>query len=50
VGYNPDIPVKTLVILTIKREDIEVEIKKAREEQEKFLKDVDILLAKIIKL
>ena len=50
VGYNPNIPIHTLHIIEVKRKEIEVEIKEAREEQEKFLKEVDILLAKIIKL
>ena len=50
VGYNPNIPTHPLHIIEVKRKDIEVEIKEAREEQEKFLKEVDILLAKIIKL
>ena len=50
VGYNPNIPIHPLHIIEVKRKEIEVEIKEAREEQEKFLKEVDILLAKIIKL
>lgn len=50
VGYNPDIPVHPMHIIEVKREDIEGKIIKGREEQEKFLEEVNAILKDIIKL
>lgn len=50
VGYNPDIPAKTLHIIQVTRESVEKEILKGKEEQKKFLQEVDELLKGIIKL
>ena len=50
VGYNPDIPAHPLHIIEVSGEDIEKEIRDAREEQGKFLKEVDTALSTIVKL
>jgi len=50
VGYNPNIPVHPLHIIEILREDIEADIKRAREAQKVFLQEVDAILSTIIKL
>lgn len=50
VGYNPDIPIHSLHIIEIKKEEIEEDITKARVSQEQFLKEVEEQLSKIIKL
>ncbi len=48
VAYNPDIPTHSLHIIEVERN--EKEVKKAREAQEVFLKEVDNKLNEIIKL
>ncbi len=50
VGYNPDIPVHPMHIIEVKREDIKLDIEKARTSQEQFLEEVDNILKEIIKL
>lgn len=50
VGYNPDIPVCSLLIIEVNRKDIEDKIEFAKLEQIKFLAEVDLILKKIIKL
>ena len=48
VGYNPDIPIKTLIILEVNRETIEEDIKNAKVAQEIFLGEVEKLLQDLI--
>lgn len=48
VGYNPQIPVHPLHIIEVERD--EVKIKQAREAQEIFLKEIEVILSNIIKL
>lgn len=50
VGYNPDIPVHSLHIIEVKREEIKLEIENARKSQEAFLQEIDSILSTIIKL
>lgn len=50
VGYNPDITVHPLHIIVVKREEVEGDIAFALTNQEKFLKEVDEVLEKIITL
>lgn len=50
VGYNPDIPVRPLHIVEVKRSDKEKEIEKARKAQEEFIEEVNEKLKEIIKL
>lgn len=50
VGYNPDIPTHPLHIIEKNRKEIEEEIVIARSEQEKFLKEVEEILSKIVEL
>ena len=47
-GYNPDIPVHPLHIITVERD--EVKIKMAKKAQEVFLQEVDSVLKTLIKL
>lgn len=48
VGYNPDIPVHTLHIIEVKREEIEEKIKSAKVAQEVFLGEVENILKDLI--
>jgi len=50
VGYNPDIPTHHTHIIEVARKDIEADIKKAKDEQEQFLSEVNNILRDIIKL
>lgn len=50
VGYNPDITVHPLHIITVNKKDIEEDIKIALEKQNLFLSEVDSMLEKIITL
>lgn len=50
VGYNPDIPVHPLHVIEVFRDQVEEDITAAKEEQCKFLKEVDKILETIIKL
>jgi putative phage-type endonuclease len=50
VGYNPDIPLHPLHIIEVTREAVTEDIKKAEEEQERFLSEVESELSKIITL
>ena len=50
VGYNPDIPTHSLHIIEITRKEAELDIKNAKNSQEAFLKEVEGILSKIIKL
>jgi putative phage-type endonuclease len=48
VGYNPNIPVHSLHVVTVERVDILSFIVKSREEQEKFINEVNAMLSTII--
>lgn len=50
VGYNPDIPIHPIHIIEVSRDEVESEIKEARENQEKFLSEVENILKDIIEL
>lgn len=50
VGYNPDIPTHPLHIIEITKKEIEKEMEEGKLEQEKFLKEVEVELSKIIKI
>lgn len=50
VGYNPDIPIHPMHIIEVKREDIKLDIEKARKSQEAFLLEIESILSTIIKL
>ena len=50
VAHNPDIPMHPLHIIEVHRKDIEADIVKAREAQEKFIAEVNEALSKIIEL
>jgi putative phage-type endonuclease len=50
VGYNPDIPIHSLHIIEVNREEIEEKIKVAKTSQEEFLKEVENILSTIIKI
>ncbi len=50
VGYNPDIPVHSLHIIEVKREEIALDIENARKSQEAFLQEVDSILSTLIEL
>ena len=50
VGYNPDIPTHSIHIIEVKRDEIMNDINEARAAQEVFLKEVEEILSKIIKL
>lgn len=50
IGYNPDIEVHPLHIITIEREEIDEKVKEAKIAQKEFLAEVNEELAKIIKL
>lgn len=48
VGYNPDIPVHPFHLITVLREDVQVDIDRARVSQEEFIKEVNEKLATLI--
>lgn len=50
VGYNPDIPLKKMHIIEVKREDIAPDIATARIAQEACLQEVNSFLNSVIKL
>lgn len=50
VGYHPDIPAHPLHIIEVSRDQMLEKMGKAREAQETFLKEVDVILENIIKL
>ena len=50
VGYNPDIPIHSLHIIEVSREEVEEKIKTAKVAQEQFLGEVDEILKTLIKL
>lgn len=50
VGYNPDIPSRSLKIIEVAREDIQEKIQEAKFAQNKFLDEVDEVLSTLIKL
>jgi len=50
IGYNPDIEVHPLHIITIEREEIDEKVREAKIAQKEFLAEVNEELAKIIKL
>jgi len=49
-SFNPDIPVHPLHIIKLTRKEAEEQIEKAKEAQEVFLQEVELILSKIIKL
>lgn len=49
-GYNPDIPVHPLHIITINRADIEADITRAKEAEKVFLQELEATLSTIISL
>lgn len=49
IGYNPDIPVHPLHIITVNRETITEKIEKAKVGQEAFLSEVEDILKDLIK-
>lgn len=50
VGYNPDIPIHPLHIISVTRKSLEKEITEAEIKQKEFLAEVDEKLKEIIKL
>lgn len=50
VGYNPDIPIHSLHIIEVNRSEVEQNIERAKNSQEKFLEEVESILETIIKL
>lgn len=50
VGYNPDIPVHTLHIIELTREELAESIKEAEVAQDTFLEEVDVILKGIVTL
>jgi len=50
VGFNPQIPVHSLHIIEVKRENLESDIKKAKESQKVFLQEIESILLTLIKI
>jgi len=50
VSYNPDIPTHSLHIIKVARKEMMVDVLKAKSEQDKFIKEVEILLDTLIEL
>lgn len=50
IGYNPDIPAHSLHIIEVYRDQLEKDIQTARENQEKFISEVEEVLKTIIEL
>jgi putative phage-type endonuclease len=50
IGYNPDIPAHPLHIIEVYRDQLEKDIQTARENQEKFISEVEEVLKTIIEL